>query len=212
MNNTKVSLSRLSCLSVLFWMLLSVTGVVSAAQAAPEPLTVCPAGANNMKLAQFGTVVDCKIDAQSQLHKFTFTGTANSEVLLTLVDMTGVRWGILARWQICTRRGARRLSRRWDRARFRKEVLLPATGIYTIRVYEYGDDQLENYRIGLERLFPTSETAISLPIGDVGSGTQDINPVPDQDFYTFHAYKDGVVTLRLNDLTGGCGAIILARW
>ncbi len=205
-NNAKISLS---CLSVFVWMLLSATAVTPLqAQGAPEePFPICPAGANNISLT-FGTVVDCKIDVSNQLDLFKFQGTANNVVVLTLVDLTSGCGGYGN--YPCPQAdlyapGSKTFFMTLGPGTQSLKVVLPATGTYTIRINESGDDQLENYRLGLERLFPTSETAIPLAIGDVGSGAQDTNPVPDQDIYTFFAYKDAVVILRLNDLTSGCG-------
>lgn len=85
-----------------------------------------------------------------------------------------------------------------------QEVQLPATGIYTVKVAENGNNETAEYRIGLERLFPASPNKVDLIYGNF-TGNQDLNPILDQDFYAFSAYKDSIVTLTLGDVTSQCG-------
>ena len=82
------------------------------------------------------------------------------------------------------------------------EFKLPATGVYTLRASEASNTTTEEYRIGLERLFPASPTANPLP-WDATLGGLAIDPAPDQDFYLFQGYQGSLVNITLTDVTGG---------
>jgi Ca2+-binding RTX toxin-like protein len=72
-------------------------------------------------------------------------------------------------------------------------LTLPASGTYTIRVRDDNISETSSYRVGLERLFPTSTTAVHTLIDTDNPDT--IDPVLDQDFYTFDGCKDDFVTV-----------------
>jgi hypothetical protein len=192
------------CFSLLCLSLLVLSLNPLRAQAA-EPLTVCTAEPTDMTIT-FGTVVDCKIDVLGDQDLFHFAGTANSVVVLSLLDKTGGYCSLGVGGDPCP---VANVFAPGSVVPFKtlsgtnsEEMLLPASGTYTIRVAENHNGQIEQYRIGLERLFPASPNVSPLAF-ESNSGIQTIDPVPDQDFYTFSAYKNSVVTLTLGDLTGG---------
>jgi Ca2+-binding RTX toxin-like protein len=73
---------------------------------------------------------------------------------------------------------------------------LRSSGIYSITVEEAGDDQAVDYWLGLERLFPTSPTAVTTDFGP--SNTDSIDPILDQNFYTFQGAKEAQVSMNLS--------------
>lgn len=171
------------------------------AAAEPEPVTPCTAGD---MIITFGMVVDCSIEVVGDQDVLRFAGTMNSVVVLSLFDATGNCGNGQCPVAQLFRPGSATSIATLGPGTDSQELLLPTSGTYTIRVAEHLNDQTVVYRIGLERLFPASPNVNPLVFG-INSGSRTIDPVPDQDFYTFDAFQDAVITLTLGDLTGNCG-------
>jgi hypothetical protein len=157
---------------------------------------------------EFGDVVECAIDVPGNFDLYWFSGTANTVVVLSLLDLTndcnafnGYRCLVADLYAPGTTTPFLTLGP----GTISQEVLLLSSGTYIIRIKEYGDNQTESYRIGLERLFPASPTTTPLCFGCfITEGT--IDPTPDQDFYQFDGVQNAVITLTLTDLTNDCNA------
>src|SRR5207247_864879 len=71
---------------------------------------------------------------------------------------------------------------------------LGATGTYTIRVQDYGFDELMSYRVFFERIVPHSPGATEITSGQNLTG--EINPVGEADQYFFTASANDTVNMR----------------
>jgi len=147
-----------------------------------------------------GDLVDCAIDVPGDADTFSFVGTAETKVVLSLAELSRECWdhnNNCPRAVVLKPDGTTLtvLGDIYNQDNVVKVVTLPSSGVYTITVKEEGNNQIANYRLGLERLFPTSPTAITTEIGQ--SGTYSIDPIPDQDFYTFQGAKDAQVSINL---------------
>lgn len=179
------------------------------AQAEPERLTACAAEPTDMTIT-VGTIVDgCKIDVVGDSDFFRFNGNKGNVIVLSLYGNCDF-WGDLCPVADVYAPGSTTSFAKLGPGTDSKEVSLPSSGTYTIRVADNKNNQTESYRIGLERLFPASPNASPIDFG-FDSGTQTIDPVPDQDFYTFFAYENSVVTLTLGNLRQGADGSPVAR-
>jgi len=130
--------------------------------AAAEPLTACTAEPTNMTIT-FGDLVDCKIDVGSDSDLFRFAGAANSQVVVTLLN----RNAYFCQWEgrcpeadiLNPDLSVLATLAAGDYANSRL-LTLPVSGTYTIRVRDDNSSETSSYRVGLERLFPTSTTAV----------------------------------------------------
>ena len=211
--------AKSKCLGLLAMSLMLFGLMPMNAHAAPETLTTCPSEASpnpptDMTIA-YGYVVECNIDKAADSDLFRFTGSANEVVILSLHDRSGncgVSFGTTYACPVATVYPPGFVPGVTDplitlgAGTDSKQVILPISGNYTIRIAENGNDQTESYGFGLERLWPLSPTAdtSSLYFGNTVAN-ETINPSTDQDFYSFEGAKDSFITLTLSDRTGGCG-------
>jgi len=176
------------------------------AQAAVEPLTTCAAEPTKMTLTP-GDVVDCKINIAGDQDEFYFDGKAGFVFVLSLFNKTENCYNSSYPCPVATLYApGSAVALKTFSAKSgtdSQQVLLPATGTYTIKVAEEGNNHTADYLLGFERLFPASPNTVGLLYGDF-TGNQDLNPVLDQDFYAFKAYKDSVITLTLGDVVENC--------
>ena len=180
------------------WILTGLLSMKALAEPGPEPLTPCAAEPTDMNL-NFGDLVDCAIESgDSDL--FRFNGKSNSVVVLSLFHI----WSENCRtWGECTVANVygpdnnlilTLTTSATSSLAVSELVTLTATGTYTIRAHS-DIDGVSSYRIGLERLFPTSPTGIKTDFGE--SNVASIDPALDQDFYTFQGGKESHVILSL---------------
>jgi cysteine-rich repeat protein len=173
---------------------------------AADELIECEAEPTDMPIV-LGDIVDCQITPEGDSDIFRFQGTAGEVMIVKLLDLTGGNCGLGYSCPVaqvfcpssiitpCLTLGAGTDA---------EQFALTETGEYIVLVIEAGNNQTENYRIALERLFPASPSALAIDFGDVLTDT--IDPAPDNDFFLFNGSKDRTVTLTLTDLTGGnCG-------
>jgi len=186
---------------------LSALGPASA-WAAAEPIKPCTAEPTSMTITP-GDLVDCAIDVPGDNDTFSFVGTANSQVVLSLYGKkTATSYGCVPGWVgAWENQCPRALVKNPDGStlttlvsgiyKVTKSVVvtLPASGIYNITVNELGNDQATEYRLGLERVLPASPTAVTTDYGP--SSTYSIDPILDQDFYTLQGAKDAQVSMNL---------------
>lgn len=170
---------------------------------APEPLTPCTAEPTDMNI-DYGTIVDCVIETSGDSDIFRFSGKANTVVVVALTDPTlpAPGWGcqtckptvayVYAPGSTTPLRTVSMGGQGLDGGA--AEITLPIDGAYVIKVA----DNPRKYRLLLDRLLPASPTAKPVAFG-VSTGMVGINPTPDQDFYTFAAYKDATINLTFSN-------------
>jgi hypothetical protein len=205
--------ARGTYLGLLALSLIPFSLLPTVAHAAPETLTTCPSEVlpnppTDMTIG-YGYVVDCNIDKAADSDLFRFTGAANEQVLLHLVDITGGNCSyapcpIAYLYPPGFVPGVTDPLATIGAGTAGALVTLPTSGQYTVRVSEHWNRATEHYRLGLERLWPLSPTTntSSLCFGCTVDN-ETIDPTPDQDFYTFEGAKDSFITLALADRTGG---------
>ncbi|MGH8553678.1 MAG: PPC domain-containing protein, partial [Methylococcales bacterium] len=103
------------------------------AQVPPEPLTNCTAEPTDQTIT-IGTVVECNIDVAGDQDLYRFAGTANSVVVVSLLNLTFGPSPVADLFAPGNATPFETLGAGTDS----REVLLPATGTYTIRVAESG--------------------------------------------------------------------------
>jgi hypothetical protein len=79
---------------------------------------------------------------------------------------------------------------------------LDASGLFTARVTESGNDQLMTYSVQLDRLAPTSPVATAVNPGDTITGAI-IDPRGDADLFIFNGVNGDRISLRATDQAGG---------
>ena len=82
---------------------------------------------------------------------------------------------------------------------------LDASGLFTARVSESGNNSLITYSIELDRLGPPSPVARSINPGDTLVGSR-IDPRGDADLFVFNGVTGDTISLRLTDQAGSGGA------
>lgn len=180
----------------------------SLSKSAPEPLTVCPDEPPTTDITLVvGDVVQCVISPAADSDLFRFQGTAGTVILLTLLDRTGGCGG--AGGYPCPMAQLLEPGNTTpiDTLGAGTEAIqreLTVTGTYTLLVTEAGNDQVETYRISLERLFPPSPNALPICFSCVVTD-ETLDPAPDRDFFLFEGEQNDLITLTLTDRTGGCG-------
>jgi len=184
--------------AALSLMLSSLTPM--QAEAVAEPKLLCPAEPANMDIVT-GNVVECSISPVGDQDLFRFSGTANTTIILSLLDQNGTDCRFYGVCPIADLFAPDGTKLKHLRSTDSQAIVLPANGTYLVRISDEGDNQTANYRIGLERLWPASPDTKAMSFEQVISN-ESINPAPDQDFYTFNALKDSTVTLTLSDLNG----------
>jgi hypothetical protein len=186
------------CLALL---LLLLCGLPIQAEAAVEPVTTCTSKPANEVIA-FGQVVDCDLAYVGATDIYRFQGTAKSTVVLSL--RTTSYFGSSCYYsEFCAvakvyTPGAMDVPLATLTTADSQALTLPITGTYLVVVQDDNHGNQGSYRLGLERLFPTSPTSRRMDFGVV---TNDIDPVLDQDFYTFDASKNDFVSISsTNDM------------
>ena len=81
---------------------------------------------------------------------------------------------------------------------------LDASGLFTVRVSEFGNNSLMTYSVELDRLAPPSTVARSINPGDTLVGNV-INPRGDADLFVFNGVSGDIISLRLTDQAGSRG-------
>ena len=187
-------------ISVLAWCLAAVFLVAGNAHAAPEGVACAPEPTD--ELIEYGDLRNCSISPTGESDLFRFVGALNEIVRIVGVELGG---GFPTTPDICVElrdpTGVVISTGCAEVSRVLEPAPLAAAGVYTIRVFEAGDDQAMNYRVVLERVFPTSPTITPLENG-ISLASEMISPSGDIDLYGF---EGTVGDLSRIDATEGGG-------
>jgi hypothetical protein len=145
----------------------------------------------------YGTVLVDSLSPVADTDTLRFSGAAGEEIHLTLADTGGNHE---PRAELLGPDLAPLDTLGIDDTGVSKTIDLMATGQYTIVVSDAGNDATGSYHLGLERLFPASESAVTLSYGTARSDS--ITPVADVDVFVFDGVADQTIELTLMD-TGG---------
>jgi hypothetical protein len=140
------------------WFVLAVLAGLAAppAQAADRPPVVCVEGSTTAML--IGDVTNCKIDVPGDIDVFTFKGRIGDLVSIALGDLT---FGCISGGAPCPiaelyAPGSTTPLQTFGPGSGIANVTLDVAGTYSIRVSESGNDQMEDYGLAIERLYPRS--------------------------------------------------------
>ena len=147
---------------------------------------------------------------------FRFQGTAGEVVLIKVVDFAGGAANPAASSSWCDLPGPS-----WHPAAnsltCQIRTTLDASGLFTARVSELGNNSLMTYSVELDRLAPPSPVARSINPGDTLVGSA-INPRGDADLFVFNGVAGDTISLRLTDQAGSVRrsflslGVVPARW
>jgi hypothetical protein len=166
-------------MSVLAWGLAAVFLVAGDAHADPEGLPCAPEPTD--ELIEYGDLRICSISPVGESDVFRFVGALNE-----IVRIVGVEGSIVGP-DVCVelrKPGGGVVLTQCGEVSTVLEVALAPAGEYTIRVFEAGNDQVMNYNVVLERVFPASPTSTPLENGISLAGEM-ISPRGDLDLYVF---------------------------
>ena len=143
----------------------------------------------------------CEIGLIGDSDLFRFQGTFGEVVTIKVTMNLGrhrIRSCGCVRAVQTQRNVRRRRLSNWHRNHHR---LLDASGLFTVRVTEYQNDEMMTYSVQLDRLSPPSTTAVSINPGDTLLGHV-IAPTGDADLFVFNAVSGDLVSLRVTDQAG----------
>ena len=142
---------------------------------------------------------------------FTFSGQAGEVVAITLAD-TGSAGGVFPLASVFSPTGAEVTSAFGPTQR---EITLPESGTYVIKVTANNLTGTVPYALGLECIVPPSPDAVALSCGSRVDGA--IDAAAEADLFTFSGQAGEVVAITLAD-TGSAGGVfppglgLLAYW
>jgi hypothetical protein len=148
----------------------------------------------------FGAVLAGTIVVPGENSLFTFSGNTNDRVLLTLVTTGGFSpvFGRNPRASILTPTG-QALGTFWD-ATSEREVILPETGTYLVRVRANNLSDTGTFNLGLERLSPITAADGTFIFGTIFNGT--ITKAGQSDLIVFSGSINDRVLLTLSTTAG----------
>ncbi len=141
----------------------------------------CVAEPNRMNL-DYGDMTVCSLDDLVDTDVFTFQGQAGEEILLRA---RGLTTGMEPCFSLYDAVGTLVSSSDCATNRYTQNLrqVLPSSGTYTVSLSDASSDEIGDYRILLERLFPRSPTTKALVQGVTHNDT--IDPLGEWDFYAF---------------------------
>ena len=147
-----------------------------------------------------GSLVAASIDSAGETDLYTFDGSANDEILVTLVDTGGqlTLGGVAANALLYAPSGVE-VGANFN-ANSQQSFTLPETGTYVIRIVASTLVHTGTYSVGLEQLNPAAAVDGVLAPGNLASGL--IEFAGEEDLYTVSGTAGDVVLITLVD-TGG---------
>lgn len=164
--------------------------VVPVASAAANRRT-CPSAITKDVALSFNDYVSCQLDAPGETVFFRFQGTADQLVMIAMIasykygpcfavfDPSGARVKEVCQWGSDVSAG---------------EILLTQTGIYTIRAWDNGFNDLFSFGLYLERIVPQFGAT---PISYGQTVTDRIDPGLETDQYTFTGSSGDSVAVQM---------------
>ena len=191
---------RLLPLALAFGVLL--LGAQSAeAQVPPPEGQPCAAEPTDQLIAYGDHVNPCSIGEVGDSDLFRFNGVAGELVSLRATDLAGGNSVPSCVLELFRPVGTL-VSSVASGGLCEIRTTLDATGLFTARVSESGNDHLMNFAFEIDRLLPISGTASSINPGDTFIGRR-IDPAGDADLFLFNAVNGDVISLRGTDQAGG---------
>jgi hypothetical protein len=173
---------------------LAVGAATAVAWAAPEGRP-CSAEPTDM-LIEYSDIVSCEISPVGDADVFHFAGEAGEHVFaqvvrqgggLPCVELFGPTGGSVGS-PSCGSRG-------------RIEVVLPASGPFTLRVTEHANDEIVGYGLTLERVSPPSPAARDICPNCTAADL--IDPIGDLDVFSFTGLAGDSVIIQAMRQAGG---------
>ncbi|HLJ17180.1 MAG TPA: PKD domain-containing protein, partial [Bryobacteraceae bacterium] len=161
--------------------------VITAIPVSPPPSMTC------------GDIMSGSITAAGQVDRYTFTGTANGIVTLTLADTGGFGFGIDAVANVFAPSGKPVVG---FGANGQQQLTLAETGTYVVQVQANNLASTGTYNLGLVCRSPMVQPSTGMSCGSLPQGS--ITAAAQVNQYTFAGTANGIVTLTLAD-TGGFG-------
>jgi hypothetical protein len=171
---------------------LALALILSLPAKANESVIQCDPGRENIKIA-YGDIVVCSIEVIGDRDAFGFQGTEGEVVYIQIATTRGPG---AARFQLFEPDGTPITDP--NISSYKEKLKL--TGMYTILVGEFGNNQTCDYNLILERIVPVSPTAQELPYETPQTDT--IDPVVDADPFFFAANSGDSVSLAISPVNG----------
>ncbi len=176
--------------------LLSVRPVLAQPEGQP-----CMAEPTDQLMVYGDHVHPCQINPVGDSDLFRFNGVAGERVILTVIDQAGAGSSPACVLELFRPNGSA-VSTIAGNTTCQVLTTLDATGLFTLRISESGNDNLMTYGVQMERLLPVSPTATSINPGDaVANLTMD--PRGDADLFVFNGVSGDTISLRVTDQAGG---------
>jgi hypothetical protein len=173
-----------------------------AAEAQPEgqPCNAEPTD----QLVKYGDHIQpCGIGLAGDSDLFRFQGTAGEVVLIKVVDYAGGASNPSCFLELVRPIGTIVSSvSAFTTCQIR--TTLDVSGLFTVRVSEFGNNSLMTYSIELDRLVPPSIVARSINPSDTLVGSR-IDPRGDADLFVFNGVGGDIISLKLTDQSGASG-------
>jgi hypothetical protein len=173
-----------------------------AAKAQPEGQPCNPEPTD--QLVKYGDHIQpCGIGLAGDSDLFRFQGTAGEVVLIKVVDFAGGSSNPSCFLELVRPVGTIVASASaFGTCQIR--TTLDASGLFTARVSESGNNNLLTYSVELDRLVPPSTTARSINPSDTLVGSR-IDPRGDADLFVFNGVSGDIISLKLTDQSGASG-------
>jgi hypothetical protein len=157
----------------------------------------CDPLARPMTIFVRNIINNCEINPLLNDDLFQFTGTAGNTSVLTLTRVSGG----LVQAELFGPDQQRLATFGPTSSEASQRLLLPQTGLYTLRVTEFLNDETVTYRLALASLFPPPPEATIVALGDILEAT--IDPILDSDVYLFAGTAGNTSVLTLTRVSGG---------
>jgi hypothetical protein len=143
----------------------------------------------------------CQISPAGDSDLFRFNGVAGERIILTVVDQSGGGSSPACALELFRPNGTS-VATVPGNTTCQILTTLDATGLFTARASEQGNDNLMTYSVQLERLIPFSPTAVSVNPGDALASLT-LDPKGDADLFLFNGVNGDIVSFRVTDEAGG---------
>jgi hypothetical protein len=153
------------------------------------------------QLVPYGThVYPCHIDPVGDADLYRFQGTAGEVVVIRAVDISGT--GVIPSCALELIRPAGTVVASTSNSVLCEiQTTLDATGLFTARVTESGNNHLMSYSLQVDRLAPNFSAPAALNPGDTLVGLR-IDPLGDTDLIMFNGESGDMVTFTVTDQAG----------
>jgi hypothetical protein len=170
------------------------------AQSPPPEGQPCAAEPTNQLLAYGDHVNPCSIGQLGDSDLFRFNGVSGELVSVRVTDLAGDNSVPSCVLELLRPVGTP-VTAIGAGGMCEIRITLDATGLFTARVSESGNDHLMNYALEIDRHLPISGSASSINPGDTLIGRR-IDPLGDADLYLFNGVNGDVISLRGTDQAG----------